>query len=187
MGIIVIIIIVVFGLAAVALAIGVYNSIVMLRANIKKAWANIDVIFKQRYDEIPQLIQICEQYVTYEKSIIDRIMKARENMVHGKDKEAQIEAAKEFSLGLNGLLAVGENYPDLKANQNFIQIQNRLSSLEEHLADRREFYNDSVTLYNIRIKQFPDMIFANFMGCQEEKLFEVSPEEKKLPNLKMNL
>jgi LemA protein len=175
-----------FGLATfVAIAVGVYNALVTVKENVLKAWANIDVILKQRYDEIPQLIEICEQYVEYEADMIKKIMAARENMVRGKSVEAKAQASQELTEMVGGLLAIGENYPNLKANEHFLQIQKRLSDLEESLADRREFYNDSVNIYNIRIQQIPDVIFARMLGYERKEMFEVHEPEKARPSLKM--
>ena len=180
-------VLVLFVVGIAILAIGIYNALIRASEHIKKAWANIDVILKQRYDEVPQLIQICEQYATYEKSMIDKIMNAREQMVKGKTVDEKAEGFNALSAGISGLLAVGEAYPDLKANANFMQIQTRLSELEETIADRREYYNDSVTTYNIRIKQIPDVLFANMLGYSERDLFKVDDREKVVPSLKMNI
>lgn len=181
----IVIIFLIISIGIVIMSIGIYNALVALKENIKKAWANIDVILKQRYDEVPQLIQICEQYVTYEKSMIDKIMDAREKMVKGRSIEDKADGFNALTSGISGLLAVGEAYPELKANESFIQIQNRLSELEERIADRREFYNESVNNYNIRIQQIPDVFFSRILGYQSETLFEVTEAEKSLPNLKM--
>jgi LemA protein len=169
----------IISIGIVIMSIGIYNALVALKENIKKAWANIDVILKQRYDEVPQLIQICEQYVTYEKSMIDKIMDAREKMVKGRSIEDKADGFNALTSGISGLLAVGEAYPELKANENFMQIQNRLSELEERIADR------SVNNYNIRIQQIPDVFFSKILDYQSETLFEVTKAEKSLPNLKM--
>lgn len=177
----------ILGIGLFILGIGIYNSLVALEANTKKAWANIDVILKQRYDQIPQLLSICEQYVKYEKGMIDRIMGAREKMVSGKSIGEKADGLNEVNSALGGLLALGENYPELKANENFSKIQDAISSLEERIADRREFYNDSVNIYNIRIKQIPDVFFARILGYIDKELFEVLEIEKAVPNLKMNL
>lgn len=166
--------------------VGIYNALVAAKENINKAWANIDVILKQRYDEIPQLVKICEQYVKFEKSMIDRIMSAREKMVGGKTVEDKAEGFNALTAGIKGLLAVGEAYPELKANTNFMHIQTRLSGLEENLADRREFYNDSVNVFNIRIQSFPDVFLARFLRYERKEMFEIKAEEKALPNLNIN-
>jgi LemA protein len=169
------------------MAIGIYNALVALKENIKKAWANIDVILKQRYDEIPQLIQICEQYASYEKGTIDKIMKAREQMVKGRSIKDKADGSNALTASLGGLMAIAEGYPELKANTNFLQIQTRLSDLEERLADRREFFNESVNVFNIRIQQIPDVFFARILNYQSETLFEVTEEQKRSPSLKMNI
>jgi LemA protein len=166
---------------------GIYNALIANRENVKKAWANIDVILKQRYDEIPQLVKICEQYVKYEKSQIDRIMNAREKMVSGPTIDSKADGFNEVTAGIRGLLAVGEAYPDLKANSNFLQIQTRLAALEESIADRREFYNDSVNVFNIRIQTIPDIFIARSLGYTPQSMFEIKAEEKVLPSLDINL
>jgi LemA protein len=166
---------------------GIYNALIANRENVKKAWANIDVILKQRYDEIPQLVKICEQYVKYEKSQIDRIMNAREKMVSGPTIDSKADGFNEVTAGIRGLLAVGEAYPDLKANSNFLQIQTRLAALEESIADRREFYNDSVNVFNIRIQTIPDIFIARSLGYTPQSMFEIKAEEKVLPSLEINL
>ena len=173
-------------IAVLATTIGIYNALMAIKENVNKAWANIDVILKQRYDEIPQLIKICEQYVQFEQGMIDRMMDAREKMVQGRSVEAKAEASSDLTAGIKGLLAVGEAYPDLKSNANFMQIQTRLSRLEETLADRREFYNDSVNVLNTRIQQIPDVFFARMMGVERRQMFEVHESEKKLPDLNIN-
>jgi LemA protein len=181
---IVILVILLFGSVAVAfIMIQIYNSLLAVNENINKAWANIDVTLKQRYDELPQLLKICEQYVEYEEDMIQKIMSAREKMVQGKDVSEKAAGFNELTAGIKGLLAVSEAYPDLKANVQYAQIQSRLSHLEETLADRREFYNDSVNIFNTRIQQIPDVFFANILGYQRKQMFEVNNEEKKIPDL----
>jgi LemA protein len=181
---IVIIVFFLFGSVAVAfIVIQIYNSLLAVNENINKAWANIDVTLKQRYDELPQLLKICEQYVEYEEDMIQKIMSAREKMVQGKDVSEKAAGFNELTAGIKGLLAVSEAYPDLKANVQYTQIQTRLSHLEETLADRREFYNDSVNIFNTRIQQIPDVFFANLLGYQRKQMFEVTSEEKKIPDL----
>jgi LemA protein len=181
---IVIIVILLFGSVAVAfITIQIYNSLLAVNENINKAWANIDVTLKQRYDELPQLLKICEQYVEYEEDMIQNIMSAREKMVTGRDVNEKALGFNELTAGIKGLLAVSEAYPELKANVQYTQIQSRLSHLEETLADRREFYNDSVNIFNTRIQQIPDVFFANLLGYQRKQMFEVTSEEKRIPDL----
>lgn len=167
----------------VGVGIQIYNALLAINENVNKSWANIDVILKQRYDELPQLIKLCEQYVEYEAEMIEKIMSAREKMVQGRDVKEKSAAFNEVTAGIKGLLAVGEAYPELKANANFLQIQTRLSGLEEILADRREFYNDSVTIFNTRIQQIPDVFIAGRLGYRRKQMFEVNSNEKALPDL----
>ncbi len=174
-------------LALIGYAIMIYNGLISLKENIRKSWANIDVILKQRHDELPKLISVCEGYAEFEKGVIDRITQARENYGRARTVGEKSKASGQISAALAGLFAIAENYPDLKTNQNFMQLQNRITHLEESLADRREFYNDSVNNYNIRIKQIPDVFVAGFLGYRDEELFEVSEEERKDVEIKFKL
>ena len=165
-------------LAIIGYFITIYNGLISLKENIKKSWSNIDVILKQRHDELPKLISVCESYAEFETGVLDRLMKAREKYfkAHGVTKKS--EASNEVTAALQGIFALAESYPDLKANKNFMQLQERISHLEETLADRREFYNDSVNNYNIRIKQIPDVLVAGMLNYQDEEMFKVSQKER---------
>ncbi len=164
--------------AVVGYVFMIYNGLIALKENIRKSWANIDVLLKQRYDELPKLISVCESYAEFEKGILDRLMEAREKYTRADSVGKKAEASGEISSALKGLFALAENYPDLKTNKNFMQLQNRISHLEESLADRREFYNDSVNNYNIRIQQIPDVFVAGFLNYEKEELFQVREEER---------
>lgn len=177
-----------FGSAAViGYLITIYNGLIALRENIKKAWANIDVILKQRHDELPKLVSVCESYAEFEKGILERAMKARERYFSADTVAKKAEASAEVSGAIKGIFALAENYPQLKANENFMQLQTRISHLEESLADRREFYNDSVNNYNIRIQQLPDAVVANFMGLKLETMFAVAEEDRRDVDIKIRL
>ena len=165
-------------LAIIGYFITIYNGLISLKENIKKAWSNIDVILKQRHDELPKLISVCESYAEFEKGILDRLMKAREKYFKASGVTKKSEASNEVTAALQGIFALAESYPDLKANKNFMQLQDRISHLEETLADRREFYNDSVNNYNIRIKQIPDVLVAGMLSYQDEEMFKVSEKER---------
>lgn len=171
---------------AVLYFVSVYNGLIRLSRNIGKAWANIDVLLKQRHDEIPKLIKVCEGYMKYERGTLEKITAARVACIQSKG--VADSAQKEGQLGglLRQLFAVAENYPDLKANQNFLQLQQRASYLESQIADRREFYNDSVNNYNIRIHQIPDMWVAGMLGMQDKELFNVAEEDKKDVEIKFD-
>lgn len=165
----------------------IYNGLIALKENIKKSWGNIDVILKQRHDELPKLVSVCESYAGFEKGILDRLMAAREKYFGAGTVGKKAEVSGEISAALRGLFALVENYPDLKTNQNFMQLQGRISHLEESLADRREFYNDSVNNYNIRIQQIPDVLVASLLNYRPEEMFQVNEEERKDVAIKIKL
>ncbi len=172
-------------LAIVGYFITIYNGLISLKENIKKSWSNIDVILKQRHDELPKLISVCESYAEFEHGVLDRLMKAREKYFKARGVTKKSEASNEITAALQGIFALAENYPDLKTNKNFMQLQERISHLEETLADRREFYNDSVNNFNIRIKQIPDVLVAGMLNYQDEEMFKVSQKERE--DVKINI
>ncbi|MHB8666567.1 MAG: LemA family protein [Burkholderiales bacterium] len=173
---------IVLGLAVVAFvyAVMLYNGLVIVKNNVSLAWANIDVLLKQRHDEIPKLVEICKQYRQFEQETLEKVTRARA-AVHDARAAQDIgalgpaETALRSSLG--GLFAVAEAYPDLKANENFKQLQSRITQLENAIADRREFYNDSVNINNVRIEQFPDSVIANAFGFRAAKLLHFDASE----------
>lgn len=173
------VVVVIFSILFFGYFISLFNSLVRLKNNIKKAWANIDVLLKQRHDELPNLISTVKGYMKHEKSVLENVTKARASFdsAHNLDEKAQ--ASNQITGALKSLFAVSENYPDLKANQNFIKLQKRITGLENEIADRREFYNDSVNTYNIKIQSFPDFIFAGMLGYKEEELFKVNTLDRK--------
>jgi len=156
-----------------------YNSLVSIKVNVEKAWANIDVLLKQRNDELPKLIDTCKAYMTHEAQTLERVTQARMGVDAARqmqdiDSLAKAEASLQTSLG--GLFAVAENYPDLKANQTFLNLQSRITGLENQIADRREFYNDSVSINNVRIQQFPDLVVARVLNFERKEMLKFSPE-----------
>lgn len=169
------------------MGVTIYNGLVSLRAQVERAWSNIDVILKQRFDELPQLIQVVEQYASYEAGVLKEIAEARTRYGSSHSVGEKIQASNEISMALKGIFAIGEAYPELKANEQFMQLQSRISSLESTIADRRETYNDAVTNFNTRIEQFPDVFAARFLDYERQDLFVVADREKVVPNLKMNL
>jgi LemA protein len=173
------------GLVVVLVVVGVfvyfitiYNSLVRLRNDIDKAWANIDVLLKQRHDELPKLIETCKGYMQYEQKTFQVITEARTAFMRANTVAEKAQADNFMTGALKSLFAVAENYPELKANNNFMQLQNRISELEEKIADRREFFNDDVNTYNIRIQQLPDVFIAGMMGLQRKDLFKVTEEDR---------
>lgn len=171
-----------FGLVAVAAvyAITLYNGLVSLKHAVSKHLANIDVLLKQRHDELPKLVETCKQYMGYEQETLERVIQAR-NHVASAQKEGDIEALgkAESSLrqSLGQVFALAENYPDLKANETFIHLQQRISGLENAIADRREVYNEAVNNNNVRIEQFPDIVIARIFNFGEFSLLEFSEAE----------
>ncbi|MAG73538.1 LemA family protein [archaeon] len=173
----VLILLVIIGFALYA--IGVYNGLVRLKNNIKKSFANIDVLLKQRAAELPKLLASVKGYMKHEKDLLLGVTKARTAFLNAKTIGQKAAADNQLSGMLKSLFAVAENYPKLRANENFLHLQARISGIENELADRREFYNDSVNTYNIRIQSFPDMIVARMLGYRESDLFKASAEDKK--------
>ncbi|PIU41160.1 MAG: LemA family protein [Candidatus Omnitrophica bacterium CG07_land_8_20_14_0_80_42_15] len=166
--------------------VSVYNGLIVISRNIDKAWANIDVLLKQRYDEIPKLLKVCEGYMKYERETLEKITFARTACLQARTVGESAQAENQLSGALKTLFAVAENYPDLKANQNFMQLQQRVSYLESQIADRREFYNDSVNVYNIRIAQIPDMWVASMLKMAPKEFFKIAEEERKDVDIKFN-
>jgi LemA protein len=158
--------------------VGTYNTFVRLFNNIDKSWSNTDVILKQRHDELPKLVDVCNSYMAHERETLEAVTKAR--AVYGKSMTVDEKARAENQLtsALGSLFAVAEQYPDLKANQEFLHVQQRISVLESTIADRREFYNDSVNLYNIRIEQIPSNWVAQQSGYRARPLLEVPQAER---------
>ncbi|MBI4376016.1 MAG: LemA family protein [Elusimicrobia bacterium] len=159
-------------------AITIYNGLVLLKNNIDKAWANIDVLLKQRHDELPKLIASCEGYMSHERGVLDRVLKARQALMMASGPRQKGVAEGQLEGALRQLFAIAENYPDLKAQSSFQQLQNRISSLESDIADRREFYNESANNYNIRIASIPDMILAGWMKLSPREMFKVDSGDR---------
>ena len=143
--------------------ISTYNNLVQLKHNVSKAWANIDVLLKQRHDELPKLVETCSQYMRFEHDTLEKVIGAR-SMVADAREQVNIRALGAAETVLRGalvrLFAVAEAYPELKTNENFRQLQSRITELENAIADRREFYNERVNINNVRVEQFPDNIVA---------------------------
>jgi len=165
----------------VGYAIVIYNNLVSLKHAVSQAWSNIDVLLKQRHDELPKLVETCKQYMKHERETLEQVMKARAAVSDARakgDVAAVGMAETSMRLGLGNLFAVAEAYPDLKANESFQHLQTRISGLENSIADRREFYNASVNQNNVRIEQFPDVIIASSFNFKAAALLEFSEAEK---------
>jgi len=172
--------------ALLVYVIQIYNRLVSLKHGVSKAWSNIDVLLKQRHDELPKLVQVCKQYMGYEQETLVRVMEARSQVAkarEGADVGALGMAESRLRLGLGNLFAVAEAYPGLKADATFRHLQDRITGLENSIADRREYYNESVNLNNVRIEQFPDLLVAGRFGFRPFELLEFSEQEKADVNL----
>jgi LemA protein len=163
----------------------IYNGLVRLKNNIEKSWANIDVLLKQRSDELPNLIASVKGYMAHERTMLEVLTKARTDVLEAPTLSKKAASDMLITESLKTIFAVAENYPNLKANENFLKLQNRITALENELADRREFYNDSINIYNIRIHSFPDIIVARMMKCTDEPLFKASEEDKAVVQVNM--
>ncbi len=174
MSMIILIGVLLFAIIIIAYFVGLYNRLIALKNNIEKAWANINVLLKQRTDELPKLIVSVKGYMKHEKTLLENLTKARTSLMKATTMEQKAKADNMLTGALKTLFAVAENYPKLQANENFLQLQDRISGLENELSDRREFYNDSVNTFNIRIESFPDMIMANWMSLLRKEMFKVA-------------
>src|SRR6266542_5139783 len=155
-----------------------YNGLVTLRQSVKNAWAQIDVQLKRRHDLIPNLVNTVKGYAAHEKETFERVINARSRATSATSPAEVIKSEGELSSALTRLLAVSEAYPELKANQNFIALQEELTSIENRIAYARQFYNDSVAKLNTQIQTFPTVVIAGVFGFKEEPFFETPGEEK---------
>jgi len=157
-----------------------YNGLVEVKNNVSRAWSNIDVLLKQRHDELPKLVEVCKQYSQFEKETLSRVTEARGRVAQAReagDVAALGPAEAALRAGVGKIFATVEAYPELKANQNFMQLQSRITGLENAIADRREFYNDSVNVNNIRVEQLPQALIARTFGFKEARLLEFDARE----------
>jgi LemA protein len=168
-----------FFLAGVLIyAVILYNGLVRLRNENDRAWANIDVLLKQRHDEIPNLVETVKGYMQHEQQTLLAVTQARADSINASSVGQKALADLKTASALHSLFAVAENYPQLKANQNFLKLQTRITELEERIADRREFFNDDVNTYNTRIGQIPDVFVASFMNLKRREMFKVSEQDR---------
>ena len=157
----------------------IYNGLIHVKENIKKSWANIDVLLMQRSDEIPKLIKVLKSFAKHEKKMFDNVMVARKSYLGANSITEKADADNQISDALKSVFALSEAYPELRSNENFLNLQDRISGLENEIADRRELYNESVNNYNIRIQSLPDVVIANAMGLDKEEMFQVHDLKKK--------
>ncbi len=167
----------------ILLVIGLYNSLVTARNRVDNAWAQIDVQLKRRHDLIPNLVEVCKGYMKYEQSVLESVTKARSQAVQisGGSVQERAQAENVLTGALRQLFAVAENYPELKANQNMLALQEELTATENRIAFARQHYNDSVMRYNIQIQQFPANLLASSFGFHPRAFFELTEPTQREP------
>ncbi len=176
--IVAIIVLVLIVILLISTGIKIYNRLVMLHSNTEKAYANIDVLLKQRADELPELLKIVKGYMKYEDGLLTKVVELRNAFLNTTKEEDKVKTYNALSSGLAKMMAVAENYPDLKATDSFMALRTRVSELEDHISDRRELFNESITNYNIGIKEFPAVLLSKPLGYREKTLLQISAAEK---------
>lgn len=171
-------------LLLVFFVVGTYNGLVNLRNKVKDAWAQVDVHLKRRNDLIPNLVETVKGYAKHEKETLDAVIEARNQAVSAKTPEEEMKSANELTGALGRLFALAEAYPDLKANTNFLDLQNNLRDTEDKISYARQFYNDSVLSYKNKLEMFPSNIIASMFNFKPEAFFEATEDEKKTPEVK---
>ena len=164
--------------AVVGYAVVIYNGLVSLAHGIERAWANIDVLLKQRNDELPKLVETVKGYMKHEREVLENLTEARSRLAQARTVDEKGNADGAVQHAISRLFAVAENYPELRADSAFSQLQDRISALEDQIADRREFYNHSVNVFNVRIEQIPDVLLARPLGYETASLFEATEAER---------
>ncbi|MBE0599637.1 MAG: LemA family protein [Desulfuromonadales bacterium] len=156
----------------------IYNGFIRMRNEVDKTWSNIDVLLKQRFDELPKLIKVCEGYMQHEQKTLEAVTRARSQVASARSDQEKLGAQNMLTDTLRSLFAVAESYPALKADAVFQRLGYRISELEDQIADRRELFNESVTLFNIRLEQFPDLIVARLFGFTGRTLWKIDPAHR---------
>lgn len=179
----------VFLLAIVAIVvlviwfIGIYNGFIVLKNRVQGSWAQVDVQLKKRYDLVPNLVETVKGYAAHEKGVFEGVTKARAQAINATGVADQSAAENMLTGALKSLFAVAEAYPDLKAAQNFLSLQEELSSIENKIAYARQHFNEVVLAFNTKRQRFPDSIVASIMALQAEKYFEMEEGEKEVPKV----
>src|ERR1700760_3101792 len=163
--------------------IALYNGLVQLRVRADSAWSDIDVQLKRRHDLIPNLVETVKGYAAHERGTFEAVTAARANAINAQSPAEQAQAENVLSGALKSLFAVAEAYPDLKANQNFLNLQEELTSAEDRVAYARQFYNDSVLSYNTKIQQFPTVVLAGMFNFDKRDFFDAAPEDTETPQV----
>jgi LemA protein len=174
-------------LAFVAWGVAAYNSLVSLRNQVDNSWRQIDVQLKRRHDLIPNLVEAVKGYMQFERDTLTQVVEARAKAVSAPDQSSRIAAENQITAGLGKLLAVMENYPQLKSDQNVLKLQEELSTTENQIAFSRQAYNDVVLGLNTRIETFPSNIIANNFGFHAADYFKGAPEDQAVPKVDLSM
>ena len=169
--------------AIVAFVITTYNTLVRLRNKVKNAFAQIDTQLQRRFDLIPNLVETVKGFATHEKELLENVTASRSGYMNASTNGEKMAMNNRLTAGLRSLFAVAENYPDLKANANFLKLQDELSETEDKVTYARQFYNDAVTIYNDKIQMFPGNMVAGIFGFREEELFNTDDAAKEAPRV----
>lgn len=171
---------IVLGLIVVVLVfvISLYNRLVKLNVNVEEAFSSMDVYLKKRYDLIPNLVETVKGYASHEKETLERVIQARNSAMRATDPGEVIDANNQLAMGLKSIFALAESYPDLKANQGFVNLQDQLAKIEEDISNARLYYNGNVKIFNKTIVVFPNVILANMMGFDKKPFFEIEEAER---------
>lgn len=161
-----------------------YNGLVTAKTRVDESWSGIDVQLKRRTDLIPNLVEVVKGYAAHEKSVFENVTKARSALMSATSPAAAAEANNQLTVALKSLFAVAENYPDLKASQNFLDLQQQLGDTEDKIAYARQFYNTNVLDYNVKIKVFPNVLLAGPLGFREAEFFKAAEDEKEAVKVK---
>ncbi|WP_409198925.1 MULTISPECIES: LemA family protein [Methanobrevibacter] len=179
----ILIILVVIILIIIIYLISTYNGLINARNRVKNSWSQIDVQLKRRMDLIPNLVETVKGYASHEKTVLEDVTNARSSLMNANGVEETSTANNQLSGALKSLFAVAENYPDLKANTNFQKLQDQLAETEDKIAYSRQFYNDTVLMYNNKCQMFPSNIIANMFHFQEEEFFDAPEEAETVPKV----
>ena len=161
-----------------------YNTLVRLRNKVKNSFAQIDTQLQRRFDLIPNLVETVKGFATHEKELLENVTASRNGYAHATSNGQKMAMNDQLTSSLRSLFAVVENYPDLKANTNFLKLQDELSETEDKITYARQFYNDAVTIYNDKIQMFPGVMVAAILGFREEELFNTEAEAKAAPHIR---
>ena len=172
------VIILVIVLVLALYVISTYNGLIQARNKVKDQFSQIDVQLKRRFDLIPNLVETVKGYAKHESETLEKVIQARNNYANAKTEAEKVEASNEMSRGVMNIMALAESYPELKANTNFMDLQNQLKEVEDKIGYARQFYNDTVLMYNNKVEMFPGNLIASMFNFKKEVFFEANEKEK---------